>query len=459
MTMASGISEARAAMQRPVAFACGSQGGAAVRLDRELPPRPLSAHGNCTSLDVSDDGLLVALGYGDGSVRTWLTNAAEFASGPAHAAGVLLTRFLGESRHLLSVDGAGVVRVWDLSAAAPGPTVSSTYSYASIFSPEGRHVGLANGSTFGPAIGAAAVIDAISGEAVLPPLRHGGVVRSIAFSPDGRSIATGSNNGTARFWDRATGEPAANEMAPTGRPVHLFYSPDGERLLAHEADQDAIPASLWDSRTGRRIASLPETGAVYVASFSPDGRHVQTVTQPAGRVQVWRTSDGQPVRGADWARFDTAAFRSNTELVMVGAQSIEVRALDGRAVARYPAGVRGAESVSVTTDGATFVVGTGGGDDARVHIGRFAPAPLSAMAAARSESGCRVELRQPVVRWCELPAPDACMVPANRRAHHTAAYVVRRTAPFGLVLADGPQFSGQRPRCPTLGPSSGHALH
>ncbi len=46
---------------------------------------------------------------------------------------------------------------------------------------------------------------------------------------------------------------------------------------------------------------------------------------------------------------------------MVGAQSIEVRALDGRAVARYPAGVRGAESVSVTTDGATFVVGTGGG--------------------------------------------------------------------------------------------------
>ena len=361
MMMASGIIEARAAMQRPVAFACGARGSAAVRLDRALPPQPLSAHGNCTSLDVSDDGLLVALGYGDGSVRTWLTSAAEFASGPAHAAGVVLTRFLGESRHLLSVDGTGVVRVWDLSAAAPGPTVSSTYSYASIFSPDGRHVGLANGSTFGPGIGAAAVIDAISGEAMLPPLRHGGVVRSIAFSPDGRSIATGSNNSTARFWDGATGEPAANEMAPTGRPVRLFYSPDGQRLLALEADQDVIPASLWDSRTGRRIASLPETGAVSVASFSPDGRHVQTVTQPAGRVQVWRASDGQPVRGADWAPFDTAAFRSNTELVMVGAQSIDVRGLDGRAVATYPTGVRGAESVSVTTDGATFVVGTAGG--------------------------------------------------------------------------------------------------
>jgi WD40 repeat protein len=361
MMMASGIREARAPTQRPVAFACGARGGAVVRLERALPPQPLSEHGNCTSLDVSDDGLLVALGYGDGSLRAWRTNTAEFASGPSHAAGVVLTRFLGESRLLLSVDGAGVVRLWDLGAAAAGPTLSSTYSYASIFSPDGRHIGLANGSTFGPSIGAAAVIDAASGEAMLPPLRHGGVVRSIAFSPDGRSIATGSNNGTARIWDRATGEPAANEMAPTGRPIELFYSADGERLLALEADQEPIPASLWDSETGRRIASLPETGAVYVASFSPDGKHVQTVTRPAGRVQVWRTSDGQPVNGADWAPFDTAAFRSNTEVVMVGAQSIEVRALDGKAIATYPAGVRDAESVSVTTDGATFVVGTASG--------------------------------------------------------------------------------------------------
>jgi hypothetical protein len=202
----------------------------------------------------------------------------------------------------------------------------------------------------------------VSGAAVLPPLRHGGEVRSVAFSPDGRSIATGSNNGTARFWERATGEPAADEMALSGRLIHLYYSPDGERLLTLEAARHGpIPASLWDSRTGRRVASLPDTGAVYFAGFSPDGRHVQTVTQPAGRVQVWRTSDGRPVSGADWASFDIAAFRSNTELIMVGAQSIEVRGLDGRAIATYSAGVRGAGGLSVTTDGATFVVSTDAG--------------------------------------------------------------------------------------------------
>src|SRR4030095_16924034 len=126
-------------------------------------------------------------------VRTWLTNSWQFAFGATHTAAVLLTRFLAESRHLLSVDSAGVVRVWELSAAVPQTTTSSAYTYTSAFSPDGRQVALATGSTFAPYLGAGSVFDAISGEAVLPPLRHGGEVRSVAFSPDGRSIATGSN--------------------------------------------------------------------------------------------------------------------------------------------------------------------------------------------------------------------------------------------------------------------------
>jgi serine/threonine protein kinase/WD40 repeat protein len=362
MAMPSGISEARVAMQRPAAFACGLQGGAIVSLRRQLLPQTLSAHVNCTSLDVSGDGLLVALAYSDGGVRTWLTNSREFAFGATHTAGVLLTRFLAESRHLLSVDSAGVARVWELSAAVPEETSSNVYAYASTFSPDGRQVALAIGSTFQPYLGTASVFDAISGEAVLPPLRHGGEVRSVAFSPDGRSIATGSDNRTARFWDRPTGEPATNELALSGRLIHLQYSPDGQRLLTLEADEHGpIPASLWDTGTGRRVASLPETGAVYYAGFSPDGRLVQTVTQPAGRVQVWRASDGRPVSAATWDSFDVAAFRSNTEIVMAGAQSIEVRGLDGKIIASYPVGIRGAQDVSVTTDGRTFIVPTDAG--------------------------------------------------------------------------------------------------
>ena len=394
-TIANGIVDARSVPQGSAGFACGPDGGAIVSVGRAIPPQRLSAHVNCTSLDVSGDGVLVALAYGDGGVRTWRSNAQEYALGLPHTAGVLLTRFLAESRHLLSIDNAGVIRVWELSAAAPEPTASGAYAYASAISLDGRHVGMATGSTFPPYLGTASVIDFMSGEAVLPPLRHGGDVRSIAFSPDGRSIATGANDGTARFWDRNTGEPAANRPTPSGRPIRLAYSPGGERLLALEAGPyTPLAASLWDSTTGRQIASLPETGAVYSAGFSPDGRHLFTVTRPAGRVQVWRASDGGPVTEANWVSFDAAAFRSNDELVIVGAQSIEIRRLDGRAIATYPAGVRDAEGIHVTSDGTTFIVGTAAGASHVFLFGdslapRFPPwrLPGEIAAAALSHDG------------------------------------------------------------------------
>src|SRR4029453_10897703 len=64
---------------------------------------------------------------------------------------------------------------------------------------------------------------------------------------------------------------------------------------------------------------------------------------------------------ATWDSFDVAAFRSNSEIVMAGAQSIEGRGLDGKIIAIYPVGIRGAQDVSVTTDGRTFIVPTDAG--------------------------------------------------------------------------------------------------
>jgi hypothetical protein len=110
---------------------------------------------------------------------------------------------------------------------------------------------------------------------------------------------------------------------------------------------------------------VPDAGEVYSASFSPDGRHLLTVAQPMGRVQVWRASDGVPVPGADWAAFDEAAFRSNTQIVLVGAQSIVVRTLDGTAIATYPAGLRNPSGSEVSRDGTTLVVPT---DTGATHV-------------------------------------------------------------------------------------------
>jgi WD40 repeat protein/serine/threonine protein kinase len=363
--IANDINELR--VSRDWAFVCGDDGAVLAALGRTRSPQRLSAHVSCTSVDMSDDGLLVAMSYRDGAVRTWQAPALSFAPSLPHSGQVLLVRFLTESRRLVSVDSAGVIRVWDLSPTAPPPSTNGNlYTWTSTFSPDGRRVAHASGSSAPPFVGVATIHDATTGEAVLPPLRHGGNARTVAFSPDGKLIATGSDDATARLWDAATGEPLGAELAVLGGVGDLRFSPDGQRLWArHLSGSKVFPLSLYDVRSGGRIATLPESGQVRFSSFSPDSRHVSTVSRPAGRVQVWRTSDGGPVPGVDWAPFEAAAFLSNSDIVMVGPQSIELRRLDGTTIGATPTGVSGVEAIEVTRDGTNFVVAS---EDGTVRV-------------------------------------------------------------------------------------------
>src|SRR4051812_31467367 len=64
-----------------------------------------------------------------------------------------------------------------------------------------------------------------------PVLEHGGAVRAVAFSPDGRPLATGSDDGAGGVWDAATGRPLT-EPAKDTFPVRLLsFRPDGKALL------------------------------------------------------------------------------------------------------------------------------------------------------------------------------------------------------------------------------------
>ena len=322
---------------------------------------------NCLSADVSAEGLLVAAGYANGSIRLWSSSGDTFAPKLPHAAGVVLVGFLPEARHVLSVDAEGVVRVWDLTPAVPPVQVSRPFTWIGSFSPDGRRIVLGTGSTSFPSLGYATVVDAVTFETLVPPLRHGGNVRSAAFSADGRLIATASDDGSARLWDAATGEAVSGPLKDSRQVKEVVLSPDGQRLLTlgFAADVEARPASLWDVSSGRVLATVPEVGSPYIGKFSPDAKHFLTVTRNPNRVQVWRSIDGQPVTGADSAGFTTAAFLSDSRVAMVGPDSVEVRSLDGTVVLRHSAGVRDADELLVTADRSTLLVSDAGG---AIHV-------------------------------------------------------------------------------------------
>ncbi|KAB8176777.1 hypothetical protein [Microbispora catharanthi] len=142
-----------------------------------------------------------------------------------------------------------------------------------------------------------------------PLTGHTAPVYAVAFSPDGRTMATGARDNTIRLWD--VSDPA--RPTPLGRPLTghtswvywLQFSPDGRTLASASRD---LTARLWDVRDpahprpwGRPLTG--HTNYVFSVSFSKDGRTLATASQDR-TLRLWDVSDpahpaalGRPLTG------------------------------------------------------------------------------------------------------------------------------------------------------------------
>ncbi|WP_310497343.1 WD40 repeat domain-containing protein, partial [Sandarakinorhabdus sp.] len=121
---------------------------------------------------------------------------------------------------------------------------------------------------------------------------HKGVVYSAVFSPDGRRAVTGSEDGTARVWDTATGKTIAVLKGHDAPVTSAAFSPDGRRVVTASFDSTA---RVWDAATGKLIATLKgHEAAVYRAEFSPDGRRIVTASADA-TARLWDAAKGAEI--------------------------------------------------------------------------------------------------------------------------------------------------------------------
>lgn len=124
-------------------------------------------------------------------------------------------------------------------------------------------------------------------------MTHEDYVTSAVFSPDGRYVASGSDYGTVRVWEVATGKEVAR--MPHGDGVtSVAFSPDGRYVVSGSNDGTA---RVWEAATGKEVARMTHKSWVSSVAFSPDGRYVVSGSWD-GTAQVWASRSENPIETA-----------------------------------------------------------------------------------------------------------------------------------------------------------------
>ena len=114
---------------------------------------------------------------------------------------------------------------------------------------------------------------------------------SIAFSPDGITLAAGGENKTISLWNVSTGE-LQSTLRDSDWVGPVSFAPDGRTLASASADQSV---KLWDIRTGSVRVVLKHSAPVRSVSFSPDGAVVAS-SGDDGAVRLWEAESGRPLK-------------------------------------------------------------------------------------------------------------------------------------------------------------------
>jgi uncharacterized delta-60 repeat protein len=179
-------------------------------------------------------------------------------------------------------------------------------------------------------------------------IAHHGSVRSVAFSPDGKYVVSGSFDKTARVWEAETGKEIARMTHEDG-VNSVAFSPDGKYVVSGSADRTA---RVWEAATGQEVARMTHEGGVTSVAFSPDGIYVVSGSLDT-TARVWDAATGQEInRTTHEGGVTSVAFSPDGKYVVSGSD-IYARvweATTGKEVTSMPH-EGGVESVTFSPDG------------------------------------------------------------------------------------------------------------
>ena len=308
--------------------------------DEAAPTHVEFTHGSALwTAAISADGLSVATGATDGTVRVWdrraairipatlparMANAGGLSANGAFAAAATgsevwiaplatgaanriplppsvqsIAQYVAvrdDGRQIALTMSSGRVWLLDPSAATP-ISVASRRQETGLIEDRVRTLGLfygADGRFLTDVYGQFAdIVNATNGKLVGKQLSHRDIMRTATFSADGERVVTSSRDGSARVWNARTGEPQTSPLVHGEAILASAFTDDGRRVIT--ASRDGL-LTTWDLQSLQQVARVPLRGVALIgdAAFSAGGARVAT-TNYSDTLRVWDARTGLPL--------------------------------------------------------------------------------------------------------------------------------------------------------------------
>ncbi|MXV78148.1 WD40 repeat domain-containing protein [Candidatus Poribacteria bacterium] len=271
--------------------------------DTYKPLSLLTGHSDTVrSVEYTADGKILASGSNDGTIRIWDPQTTKnIAVLTGHQNGVTHIAISGDSQTLASV-GADekFVRLWNLNTQKPIADLKGKFNdiRSLAYSPDSDIIaaGDFDGTVTLFSTKKKKRITSLVGHILAPSdITEPGSVLTLAFSPDGETLASGSRDTTIRLWDTKTTYHKVTLTGHSGSVTTLVFSPDGKTIASgasytHWSADSSI--RLWDAKTGKHLRTIVKPAFTRMLAFSPDNETLASINR-SNAIHIWNTNTGE----------------------------------------------------------------------------------------------------------------------------------------------------------------------
>jgi RNA polymerase sigma factor (sigma-70 family) len=312
--------------------------------------------------------------------------------------------FSSDGSLLASAGLTGQVSLWNVATGQEVHRFSGRTGTLAVFSPDGSLLATAYsphikvGGRIPPPDPVIRLLDVATGKLHHELRGHTDEVQSVAFSPDGKLLASVSSDKTARLWDVAGRRELRQLRGAAARFLAVAFAPDGARVAGGDLDGGI---HVWDAPTGKELRRFhAHRLGVFTLAFSPDGRRLASGGQEREPIRLWDPATGKEIRSLN-NRADgsvrAVAFSSDGRWLACGGNLVQIwETATGRDANPYLGQGGAVWCLTCTPDGSAVALA---GDDTAIGLweratgrllGSFEGHELTVVALACSPDGRRL---------------------------------------------------------------------